>query len=146
MGAAMIAAHIALLAAGAFLGAALYLNLVEQPSRLGLDDSSLLKEWTPSDRRGFALMAALALISGALGLAEFAEFPDVRWAAGALFSLASWLYAYFVLVPMNNRILTLGESDGAAARAFIRDWGRLEWGQTALGAAACAAYVWALNP
>ena len=139
----MIAGPFALAAAGAFFGAALYLSLVEQPARLSLDDAALVKEWTPSDRRGFALMAALALVSGALGLAQYAEFPDVRWAAGALFCLASWLYSYFVLVPMNNRILTLGDANGGAARAFIRDWGRLEWGQTALGAAACTAYLWA---
>ena len=141
----MLYGPLALCFAGAFTGAALYLNLVEQPARLALDDIAMLKEWRPSDRRGFALMAVLALLAGAFGLGEWLATHDVRWAAGALAALVTWPYVYFALAPMNDRILTLTAADDGAARAFIRAWGRLEIGQTALGAASCAAFLWALG-
>ena len=140
----MLYGPLALLFAGAFTGAALYLNLVEQPARLALDDIAMLKEWGPSDRRGFAVMAVLALLAGAFGIGQWLASHDVRWAFGALAALVTWPYAYFALAPMNNRILSLNAADGAAARAFILAWGRLEIAQTALGVASCAAFVWAL--
>ena len=43
---------IAFAAASAFFGAALYVNVVEQPARLAADARSMIREWTPSERRG----------------------------------------------------------------------------------------------
>ena len=52
----------------AFFGAALYVNIVEQPARLALDARSIVREWMPSNRRGFVMLAVLAIISALSGL------------------------------------------------------------------------------
>ena len=140
---AMHAGPLALAFAAAFVGAALYSVLVEQPARLALDDRELMKEWTPSDRRGVAMLAVLALVSAILALVEF-RGGDARWLIGAAFIIASWPYTFFVVVPLNNRLLAAGP-DGAGARNLVAAWGLLEWGQVALGLVASGAFVWALG-
>ena len=140
----MTPGSLALALAAAFFGAALYVNLVEQPARLALDDEVILNEWTPSDRRGVALILGLSLLSAALGLvAYFASQEDVRWAIGALIVILVWPYTFFAMAPLNNQILTLTSKDVGAARALVRQWGLLEYGQTAIGLAASVVYLWA---
>ena len=140
----MTPGSLALALAAAFFGAALYVNLVEQPARLALDDEAIINEWTPSDRRGVALMAGLSLLSAALGLVAYFSSQDVRWAIGALIIVLSWPYAFFAMAPLNDQILTLAPRDVGAARVLVRQWGLFEWGQTAIGVAACLVFLWAL--
>jgi hypothetical protein len=135
---------LALAFAAAFSGAALYINLVEQPARLALDDNALLSEWRPSDRRGFALLESLALIAAVLGLATYFDNHDVRWLIGAIIIVLSWPYTYFAMVPMNNRILAVSAPEPGVARALVRTWGWLEYGQTAIGLIGSGVFLWAL--
>ncbi len=140
----MIPGLIALTFAAAFAGAALYITWVEQPARLALEGDALLSEWTPSDRRGVALLLVFALISTFAGFIAFNETADVRYAYGALIAIASWPYAFFVMAPLNNQILALRGADVGAAGALVRQWGYVEAGFAAIGVAAVAIFLWIL--
>lgn len=141
----MLSGLFALAFASAFAGAALYGNFVEQPARLALDDSSMMREWAPSDRRGFALQAGLALLAAIAGLAAYGQDGDVRWLIGAILAVASWPYTFFVIVPLNNRLLAEGSTPQPDARVIVRDWGKLEWGQFVLALSAAGVFVWTLT-
>jgi hypothetical protein len=138
----MIWGTLALAFAAAFTGASFYVNWVEQPARLKLDEEALLSEWGPSDSRGFVLLAALALLAAVAGFIAYFESEDVRFAFGALLIIASWLYAFFVMAPLDNQIRSLRGGEVAAARALVRQWGIVESGQTAIGAAAVIIFLW----
>jgi hypothetical protein len=142
-GAAMIWGTFALAFAAAFTGASFYVNWVEQPARLKLDDAALLSEWGPSDSRGVSLLIALALVAAIAGFIAYFETQDVRWAFGALIIIASWLYAFFVMSPLDNQVRSLRGGDVAAARALVRQWGIVESGLTAIGAIAVLVFLWA---
>ena len=141
----MISGTLALAFAAAFTGASFYVNWVEQPARLKLDDAALLSEWGPSDSRGVALLVALALLAAIAGFIAYFDTQDVRWAFGAIVMILSWPYAFFLMSPLDNQVRSLRGGDVAAARALVRQWGIVESGLTAIGAVAVLVLLWAHN-
>jgi hypothetical protein len=139
----MISGTLALAFAAAFTGASFYVNWVEQPARLKLDDAALLSEWGPSDSRGVFFLIALALLAAIAGLIAYFDTQDLRWAVGAVIILGSWLYAFFVMSPLDNQVRSLRGGDVGAARALVRQWGLIESGLTAIGAVAVLVFLWA---
>ena len=144
-GAIMISGTLALAFAAAFTGASFYVNWVEQPARLKLDDAALLSEWGPSDSRGVALLVGLALLAAIAGFIAYFDTQDVRWAFGAVVMILSWPYAFFVMSPLDNQVRSLRGGDVGAARALVRQWGIVESGLTAIGAVAVLVLLWAHN-
>jgi hypothetical protein len=140
----MFIGQLALVTAAVFAGAALYISLVEQPARLGLDQRSLLAEWKPAYKRGTAMQAPLAVVGFMLGLATWWQTGHVAWALGALLLIANWPFTFFAIMPTNHRLMAIEPSTaGPESRAMIERWGSLHAGRTALGFAASLAFLWA---
>ena len=142
----MLSAPLALATAAAFTGVAIYVNVVEQPARLVLDDRALLAEWKPSYDRGKIMQASLALVSTLFGLIAFWLTRDWRWLLGALLILAPWPYTLLVILPVNKQLeATPTERANDETRRLIERWGTLHAGRSALGLAATLVYLWAMN-
>jgi Domain of unknown function (DUF1772) len=139
-----MAEELALATAAAFTGAAIYINVAEQPARLGLDDKALLAQWQPSYARGLPMQSGLALASGLFGLVAFWFTRDWRSLVGAALIFANWPYTLLVILPTNKRIAAISpDADVTEARDLIEAWGRLHAGRSALGLAATLVYLWA---
>lgn len=64
----------------------------------------MIREWTPSERRGFVMLATFAIICALSAYVEYIRTSDVRWLIGGTIIIASWPYAYFVMIPVNGAI------------------------------------------
>ena len=143
----MIVGQLALLVAAVFAGAALYINLVEQPARLRLDDQPLLTEWQLSYKRGTAMQAPLAIIGFLLGLVAWWQTGHAGWAIGGLLMVANWPFTFLAIMPTNHRLMAIEPSmAGPETRAMIEQWGSLHAVRTALGFAAALVFLWASTP
>jgi Domain of unknown function (DUF1772) len=138
----MITGQLALTTAALFAGAALYINVAEQPARLGLNDAALLQEWKPAYKRGTAMQAPLAVLGFVLGLTAWWQTGHLGWALGAVLMVANWPFTLFAILPTNNRLLQIDPTEaGPQSRAMIERWGSLHAVRTALGLAAALAFL-----
>jgi len=141
----MLAAHLALVFAAVFAGAALFVNVAEQPARLALDDPALLREWQRSYDRAAPMQGGLALLAALLGFVAAWQLHDWRLVVGALLIIANWPYTLLVIKPTNDRLHAIKpEQANAETRQGIISWGHLHGGRSALGVAATLVFLWTL--
>jgi len=138
----MLAGQLALVVAALFSGAALYINIAEQPARLALEPQPLLKEFVPSYKRGFAMQAPLAAIGFLLGIVAWWQTAEWLWLFGAFVLVANWPYTLLGIMPLNCRIMAIapGAAD-ASSTALITRWGTLHAIRTALGLSATVTFL-----
>ena len=135
---------LALTVAALFTGAAIYVNVAEQPARLRLDDRALLTEWKPSYKRGAAMQAPLALLGCLFGIIAWSQTSHPGFLIGGIAILVPWPWTLLAIKPVNDALLaTEIDQAGPPTRALVVKWGALHGMRTALGALATIAFLWA---
>jgi len=142
----MLYAHLALICAAVFTGAAIYVNVAEQPARLTLEDKALLKQWKPAYKHGFAMQAPLAVVGCLLGLVAWWQTASLWFLVGAVLMIANWPWTLLAIMPTNNTLMNtdLASAD-AQTRALIQKWGKLHAVRTIFGALATIAFLAGLS-
>ena len=122
----MLLEILATLAAGLFAGAAIYIDLAEQPAREQIDTAAALTEWRPSYKRAAVVQPLLAAVGFLSALAAWMMGASVWWLVGGLLLVAVIPYTLIVALPTNNKLLdpTIDNNPALARRLLIR-WGRV---------------------
>jgi anthrone oxygenase-like protein len=137
---------IAVLAAALFAGAALYINVAEQPARLTLDTRSAVAQWSPSYMRATWMQAPLAVVSLVCGVAVWLMGGGTGWMVAAVLIGLVVPFTLLGIMPTNKSLLQRGRDlDSPDTRALLERWGRLHAVRTALSLVATVLYLCLLS-
>src|ERR687895_1466780 len=141
----MLLELIAMVCAGLFAGAAIYITFVEHPARLECGTALAATEFVPSYRRATIMQASLALVGFLAALAAWlrgAGLPVLF--AGVLLGLVI-PFTLLIIKPTNQRLLDPALDRGSSeAAALLSRWGRLHAVRSAMSAAAFGLLAWHL--
>jgi hypothetical protein len=134
---------IATFCAALFAGAAIYINVVEHPSRMGLETRIAAAQWAPSYKRATWLQAPLALVSFLTGVTAWLLGAGIGWLVAALFIGSVVPFTFIGIMPTNHKLLTPGRDlSSAETRILLERWGRLHAVRTALSMVASVINIW----
>jgi hypothetical protein len=132
----------AILAAGLFAGAAVYINLVEHPARMSLDTRHAARQWAPSYARATLMQAPLAVVGFFLGVCAWWQDHGTAWLAASLLIGAVVPFTLIVIMPTNRQLLDAKRDfDSTETRVLLQRWNWLHAVRSVLGLAAFAIAV-----
>jgi hypothetical protein len=134
---------LATLAAGLFAGAAIYIDLAEQPARKQIDTAAALKEWRPSYKRAAVVQPILAAIGFLSAIAVWLMGGSVWWLVSGVVLVAVIPYTLLIVFPTNNKLLdpAIVEKNSDLARRLLIRWGRLHTVRSIMSLAAFLAFL-----
>jgi hypothetical protein len=122
----MVFELLAVLCAGLFAGAAIYITFVEHPARLSCGTALAASEFGPSYRRATVMQAPLALLGLLAAVIAFFRGGGPWVLFGGLALGAVVPFTLIVILPTNNRLLDPGLArESPEAAALLRRWGQL---------------------
>ncbi len=133
---------IATLSTTLFTGAAIYINFVEHPARMGCDTKTAATVWAPSYKRATVMQASLAILGFLSGLAVWLLGGGVMWLVGAVFIGLVVPFTFIAIMPTNHQLLTPGRDLASSeTRALLEKWGKLHAVRSILSFVASVVYV-----
>jgi Domain of unknown function (DUF1772) len=125
-----------------FAGAAVYINLVEHPARMGCDTKTAATVWAPSYKKATVMQASLAVVGFLTGLAVWLLGGGAMWLIGAVFVGAVVPFTFIAIMPTNHKLLEPGRDlSTGETRTLLERWGKLHGVRSALSLVASVVYV-----
>jgi Domain of unknown function (DUF1772) len=125
-----------------FAGAAIYINLVEHPARMGFDTKTAATVWAPSYKKATVMQAPLAVLSFLAGVGAWLLGGGFLWLIGALLIGLVVPFTFIAVMPTNNQLLAPGRNlSSAETRSLLEKWGRLHAVRSVLSFLASIVYL-----
>ncbi|HYT87177.1 MAG TPA: DUF1772 domain-containing protein [Gemmataceae bacterium] len=117
---------LAIVCAGLFAGAALYITFVEHPARLECGTAIAATEFGPSYRRATTMQASLAAVGLVAATVAWTQERGLQVLVGGLLLGIVIPFTLLVILPTNQRLLDPGlDRASAEAQHLLEHWGRL---------------------
>jgi uncharacterized membrane protein len=133
---------IAVLSCTLFTGAAIYINLVEHPARMGCDTKTAATVWAPSYNRATVMQASLAILSFLSGVSAWLLDGSVIWLIGAVAIGLVVPFTFIAIMPTNHQLLESGRDLASEeTRKLLEKWGKLHAVRSVLSLVASVIYL-----
>jgi hypothetical protein len=128
-----------------FAGAAIYINLVEHPARMGCDTKTAATVWAPSYKKATVMQAPLAIISFLAGVGAWLFGGGILWLFGGLLIGLVVPFTFIAVMPTNHQLLAPGRDlSSVETRSLLEKWGRLHAVRSVLSFLASIMYLVAI--
>jgi len=133
---------LAVLCCALFAGAAIYINLVEHPARMGCDTKTAATVWAPSYKRATVVQAPLAALSFLAGVGASLFAGGILWLIGAVLIGLVIPFTFIGVMPTNHQLLAPGRDlSSIETRSLLVKWGRLHAVRSVLSLLASIVYL-----
>jgi uncharacterized membrane protein len=133
---------IAVMSCTFFTGAAIYINLVEHPARMGCDTKTAVTVWAPSYKRATVMQASLAILSFLSGISAWLLGDSVLWLIGAVVVGLVVPFTFIAIMPTNHQLLEPGRDLASEeTRKLLEKWGKLHAVRSVLSLVASVIYL-----
>jgi len=138
-----IAEYVAVLACGLFVGAAVYVNLVEHPARMECGVEIAATAFPPSYRRASVMQATLAAVGLLASVAAWLAGATFWWLVGGLLLGAVIPFTLIVILPTNKQLLNPSlDKHSAQTDQLLARWGTLHAVRSVLSAVALLLFLY----
>jgi Domain of unknown function (DUF1772) len=125
-----------------FAGAAIYINLVEHPARMGCDTKTAATVWAPSYKKATLMQASLAIVSFLTGVGAWLLGSGILWLVGAVLIGLVVPFTFIAVMPTNHQLLAPGRDlSSAETRSLLERWGSLHAVRSVLSFLASIVYL-----
>jgi len=138
-----IAEFVTVLTYGLFVGAAVYVSLVEHPARMECGVELAATEFPPSYRRGTILQATLAALGLLAAVAAWLAGATFWWLVGGV-TLGSVIPFTLIVILPTNKLLMSPKLDKRSAQAgqLLTRWGKLHAVRSVLSGTALLLFLY----
>lgn len=138
----IVAKFFAVFATTLFAGAAVYINLVEHPARMGLSTEAAAAQWAPSYKRATFMQASLAIVGFVSGVSAWLLGAGFMWFIASVIILAVVPVTLVVIYPTNTKLLAPGRDlSSPETRELLTRWGWLHAIRSMLSLVATVLFV-----
>jgi len=128
-----------------FAGAALYINLVEHPARMGCATNIAVTVWAPSYQRATLMQAPLAIVGALSGFLAWWLGAGAAWLVASMLIVLAVPFTLLVIMATNKQLLASGRDLASPeTRALLVKWGHLHAVRTVFSLVASALMLWQL--